>query len=79
MMLIQPQVLENDGTNIRLNIICPMCNESQDLTITCEGYEKYQQGDLIQNCFPELSPAKRELMLSGICGVCWDKNFKVEE
>ena len=34
-----------------------------------------QQRPLIQNAFPDLSTDERELILSGICGECWERIF----
>lgn len=29
----------------------------------------------IQHVFPNLTPAERELFITGMCGTCWDKMF----
>lgn len=33
----------------------------------------------VQDLFPDLSPAERELFVSGVCGVCWDVMFPPED
>jgi len=34
-----------------------------------------EEGELIQNALPYLSADERELLISGICGGCFDKMF----
>ena len=35
-------------------------------------YERWQSGELIQNVFPELSVNEREMLISSVCGTCFD-------
>ena len=79
MMLIKPQILEDKGDSLLLNVICPMCNGSNEIEVSKKGLDKYHKGALIQVAFPELSNDQRELLLSGICIECWDKTFKEDE
>ena len=79
MMLIKPQILEDKGDSLLLNVICPMCNGSNEIEVSKKGLDKYHKGALIQVAFPELSNDQRELLLSGICNECWDKTFKEDE
>lgn len=37
------------------------------------GMEKYNKGELIQNCFPELSPDDREFLISGLSPMGFEK------
>lgn len=39
---------------------------------------RWKAGALIQTVFPELDADARELMISGICGVCFDALTKEE-
>ena len=79
MMIIKPQILEDKGDSLLLNVICPMCNGSNEIEVSKKGLDKYHKGALIQVAFPELSNDQRELLLSGICIECWDKTFKEDE
>lgn len=79
MMLIKPQVMEVRETTVLLNIICPMCLSSNELEVSKQGFKDYDNGALIQNAFPTLTPDQREFLLSGICNTCWEKTFKEEE
>ena len=43
-----------------------------------EAYKKWQNGTRIQMAMPMLSPDDREILISGICGPCFDKIFPDE-
>lgn len=58
---------------IDIKATCPMCGKSTVITVTKTQYERYQNGELIQNCFPEMKPEIREMLITGICPECWDK------
>lgn len=60
-------------------IICPSCGDKFVISVRVDDIIKYNEGALIQNAFPYLSAAERELYKSGICGTCWDKMFPVED
>ena len=47
-----------------------------DLDITEEQIQKWQQGELIQNAFPNLSASEREFIKTGITDEEWDLAFK---
>ena len=58
---------------------CPICGKEMSVTVKDEDYVKYQNGALVQNCFPYLSPMEREIIITGICPACWDNMFGNEE
>jgi len=39
-------------------------------------YEAYENGELIQNCFPYLSMEQREIIISGLTDEMWGNLFK---
>jgi len=49
---------------------------SMDLDITEKQIEKWQQGELIQNAFPNLTASEREFIKTGITDEEWDLAFK---
>ena len=63
---------------VNIKTVCPLCEKETIITVDKEKFEKYQNGALIQNCFPELSPEVREQLISGICPDCWN-TFVCEE
>jgi len=42
-----------------------------DLPVTAEQLRAYEQGTLVQDAFPHLSPADREFILTGITAEEW--------
>jgi len=59
-------------------VTCKFCGRKKELALSVSGVEKRKNGYKIQDCFPELPAADRELLLSGMCGVCWDETFGTE-
>jgi hypothetical protein len=41
------------------------------LPVTTEQLSRWKRGELIQSAMPHLSNADRELLISGVCGICW--------
>lgn len=58
---------------------CKVTGQIQSVSFSAEGYEKYRNGALIQNAFPELSPDEREFLISGTSKEGWEKLFGSEE
>lgn len=64
---------------IELHITCRICGKVYIVTVEKEDYEKYKSGEgYIQDIFPYLSAADRELLISQTCDECWHKMFDVE-
>ena len=61
---------------ITLEIICPFCGNFSLVDVLTEDFEKYQNGELVQKCFPYLDASERELLISGICFKCQKDIFK---
>lgn len=60
-------------------INCVHCRKPISISITEEQYNNWNQNNYIQDEFPQLTPAEREMLLSGICEDCWNILFKEEE
>ena len=54
---------------------CRICNETGTVTVETDQLEDYNNGAMIQNAFPDLSPGEREQLMTGIHPDCWDKTF----
>lgn len=46
-----------------------------DLPITWEQVQRWENGELIQDAFPNLTPGEREFLLTGITPDEWEKTF----
>ncbi|RLK63172.1 hypothetical protein D3H64_06155 [Atopobacter sp. AH10] len=55
---------------------CIACNKSYDLAVNSEDLERYEQGEYAQNAFPYLASSERELIISGLCGDCFNDLFE---
>lgn len=56
---------------------CVNCGKEITLTVEAEDLQRWgNREEHIQNCFPYLTPAERELFLTGICGECFDIMFR---
>ena len=58
---------------------CPICGETSIVHAPSDGVERYKKGDYIQDAFPTLSIADRELILTGTHQECWDLMVGTEE
>lgn len=62
-----------------VEIKCKICGKTHMFEVNPKGYKLYEEGMLIQKALPELTPNQRELMISQICGTCFDKIFENDE
>lgn len=58
---------------------CRFCNKEITVQADKEKFNRLDTGEHVQNIFPELNPNYRELMISGICGECFDEIFHNED
>ena len=59
-------------------ISCISCREITLFQLDQEKFLEWRHGALIQDTFPELSKGERELLISGICGSCFNKMYELE-
>jgi hypothetical protein len=57
---------------------CCVCDKFEVLTLNRQAVERWQDGEYIQNAFPDMSDGDRELLISGTHSECWDKLFSAE-
>lgn len=72
-------VHDEEGSNIRITADCLECKTCYSFLINTTGYFAWRAGALIQNVLPTLSIDYKELLISGVCGRCFDKIFDGEE
>jgi hypothetical protein len=58
---------------------CTDCKTEYTLMLPQDAIDLYVAGAHVQDAFPMLSPDERELMISGVCGPCFDAMFPEEE
>ena len=54
---------------------CRKCGDRHTMLVCITDYADWQMGKYIQDAMPYLSADERELLISGICGPCFDKMF----
>lgn len=54
---------------------CSMCDKSFAITAPAKEFAAWESGMLIQRAMSSLSEDERELLISGICGKCFDWLF----
>ena len=65
---------------LELTITCRFCGEERKVAVPMDAYHNWRQGRMhIQYALPMLTADERELLMSGICGKCFDKTFGEEE
>jgi hypothetical protein len=58
---------------------CQFCCRALELEVNEDDYDAWKDGELVQNAFPYLSSAEREILVSGMCPSCWDKMIGMPE
>lgn len=61
---------------ITLEKTCLFCNQTHRITVNTKDYKAWKEGALIQDVFHYLTANDREILISGICGTCFDKTTK---
>ena len=56
---------------IQLTNICPFCGEVNHVWVNEIDYAQWKNGTLAQDAFPYLSTDEREILISGVCPICW--------
>lgn len=69
-----------DGRTVKLTRKCVDCGEDVSMFVRPEDAEQFRAGaGYVQDIFPYLTPAERELLISGACGPCFAKMFPPDE
>ena len=55
---------------------CPWCWKKNTIHVPKDKYHRWINGDLVQNCFADLSAEDREILMTGFCPKCWEAMFK---
>jgi hypothetical protein len=58
---------------------CGVCGEYELWSLDRDAVTRWQEGEHIQDAFPDMSAGDREILISGTHAACWDKLFPGEE
>ena len=67
---------------LEITVSCHLCGKEFKLKVRPEDYVTYRcspDRPYIQDIFPYLTSAERELLISNTCQECWDKMFPDED
>lgn len=62
-----------------VKVRCRICGVVHSVEVPKDGFLRWRGGEHIQSALPSLTTDERELLLSGICGRCFDNLFKDTE
>ena len=67
--------------NVALATQCVLCGTTHEVMVDLKDAQEYMSPNRrhVQDIFPYLTPEERELLISGICPVCWELMFACEE
>lgn len=69
-----------DGRTAAIPCRCVVCAGGVILRVRPEDRAAYRVGrGSVQDIFPYLAPAEREMLISGVCGDCFAKIFPPED
>lgn len=71
----------NGNRNTEIITRCPICGKQHKVLVREEDWELYNSPDRphVQDIFPYLSPAERELLITGTDDECFNKMFGGED
>ena len=58
---------------------CKFCGKEVTVQAEEEKFSRLDAGAHVQDVFPDLGVNYRELMISGICGECFDQMFESDD
>ena len=64
---------------IAKTVRCRICDQITTLLLDPNDIKEWQEGAYVQDVFNYLTEGERELLISGICGTCFDNIFKEDE
>jgi hypothetical protein len=54
---------------------CIFCGANHLIPLDEEKYRRWRSGEHVQNVWPEMSADQREILISGTCPECWEREF----
>ena len=54
---------------------CSLCGGADSFALSEAKWDRWQNGELIQNVWPEMPPGRREQLISGTHEACFDEAF----
>lgn len=64
---------------IKIAVRCCRCGSIIELEVREEDFNRWDNGENVQDCFPYLDAGQRELLISRVCDDCFNEMFAEEE
>lgn len=61
--------------NLIVTCYCPFCRTFHEVQVNEKAFDRWREGELIQNAMPDLTPTEREQLISNLCPECQKKVF----
>lgn len=69
-----------ESNTVNVEVKCPFCNKlSTIFDVPKDAYDKFENGELVQRAFPNMSSTDREMLITGMCKECQENIFGKEE
>lgn len=69
----------SERLDFELECLCEHCEYEENILVHEDDYDAWHNGVFVQDAFPYLTAAQRELMISNTCDNCWKKFFGEDE
>lgn len=69
------ETLSTQDSKTIISATCVDCGKTQQFEVATAHYDAWSNGALIQNALPEVPLEQREILISGMCSVCFDLLF----
>ena len=66
-------IMNNEKTTMWTT--CRVCKNQVEMQVHIEDVTAWENGKLIQDAMPYLTPGEREVLISGTCEPCFDRMF----
>jgi hypothetical protein len=74
--MVKGMIIKESGVFYTFRATCPRCEKPAEVKgLRKRALDRWQAGALVQNAFPGLSPAEREILASGMHDECFNAWF----
>lgn len=64
---------------VEVETTCPICHATAIILVAESDYLDWKDGKDTYECFPYLSANEREMLITGVCPICWDEMMSSDD
>lgn len=64
---------------VEVETTCPICHTTTIILVEESDYLDWKDGKNTYECFPYLSDNEREMLITGVCPICWDEMMPADD